>query len=144
MNEAGVVSLWRRRVEELHREWGVLWQRHRFAEALLERAEELEAVGDLASLALLEKRLENWIARQRHRALSPRLDRSSDTLSALRDSWKEESVVRELQELRHRLNLFRQMIPRGEWNRFLGKLAELERLSHFEEEGRGELMRRLR
>lgn len=142
MNRSSVVAEWRRKVEALHQELELPWQRYRFAEALLERAEELEAVGDFSALTLLEKRLDLWMERQREYRRTTRATASAE-VELFQKSWRERSFSRELQECRERLKRFKKLIPRGERRLLSEELTSIEERCA-ENRFYGEEMERLR
>ncbi len=122
------VAQWRVALDIFHREYKVPWTRQRFAEALVDRAEELEAVDDDDALEALEDRLMVWMERQKERfanhAEAPAMQEPDRDCFA--NAWSEAYLQREIDELRERMRSFRRMIPREEGKRMAATVDKLE------------------
>lgn len=121
------VAQWRVALDIFHREYRVSWTRQRFAEALIDRAEELEAVGDDATLELLEDRLMAWMDRQKEifaRTADDRAMQEPDR-GCFASAWSAEYLRRKIDELRGRLDRFARLFPREEHRRFASTLETI-------------------
>ena len=118
---------WRVALDIFHREYSVPWTRVRYAEALIDRAEELEAVGDDATLDVLEDRLMAWMERQKENAARDARNRASQEPDRRRfaSAWGDGYLRREIAELRGRLERFARLFPREERRRFLSTLETI-------------------